>query len=700
MKRLFTRPKPVEPAVSTSEHDLFGGPLRYDMGWSTHEYARLELTLLSALRSVPQMVSGTLRLALRADRRAMVTVAVTEIGQGITAALGLIVLNTVLQALLGAGSTAERLHEALPALVAGGAIAVAGAVLASLSTASAGRLEPKVERAANERFLEASAGVELEAIEDGEFRRLIDIAQFGAASARRMVGVCVAAVNGIISLIAAGGVLTILHPALLPMLLLIAAPRGWGAMRVAQRRYVSTMQWVEHIRAGRLLGNLLTSRTAAQEVRVHGVGGFFLGHYRTMAESAEEEQSRLAKDKAATEFLAAGLSGVAAVATYVALGALILAGHMDLAVAGTAVIAVRSGSAGLGGLVMNLNALHEESLYVRDLERFVDEAGRRAIPVGGLPVAPDTGAITFEKVSYGYPDREGQAVADVSLTVPVGQVTALVGENGAGKSTFIKMLAGLLLPDSGRILWDGVDLREADRQQVFAQVGLLTQDFERWPMTAGTNIRISDTARPADEAAMEAAAGYAGADRMIAELPHGMNTLLARMFRGASELSGGQWQKLGLARARYRDARVLIVDEPTSALDPAAEIAAFEKIRALAGPERAVVLVTHRMAAVQHADRIHVLHEGRLAEEGTHDELMARGGRYASMYRAQASQYRLEPAHRTAPVVPGQLRPAATASHTGTRRAAAPAGPGPGGAAGSGTASEAGEGDAGPTAGA
>ncbi|GGT29687.1 multidrug ABC transporter permease [Streptomyces purpureus] len=653
--RLFARPRSVEPSVSASERELWGGPLRYDLGWSTHEYARLELTLMSALRSVPQMVRGTLRLALGADRRAMITVAVTEVGQGVTAALGLIVVNTVLGALLAGGTTAERLTAALPALLAGCAIAVAGAVLASLSTAAAGRLEPKVERAANERFLAGAAGVELEAIEDGEFRRLIDIAQFGATAARSMIGVCVAAVNGIISLLAAGGVLTVLHPALLPMLLLIAAPRGWGAMRVAQRRYVSTMQWVEHVRAGRVLGNLLTSRSAAQEVRVHGVGGFFLGHYRAMAQSAEAEQSRLAKDKAATELLAAGLSGLAAVATYAALAWLILTGHMDLAVAGTAVVAVRAGSAALGALVMNLNTLHEESLYVRDLERFVEEAARRAIPATGLPLGERVRAVSFEKVSYGYPDRERPAVDGVTLTFPVGRVTALVGENGAGKSTLIKMLAGLLLPDDGRILWDGVELREADRTQVFAQVGLLTQDFERWPMTAGTNIRISDTARPADETAMAASARYAGAERMIAELPHGMDTLLARMFRGASELSGGQWQKLGLARAHYRDARVLIVDEPTSALDPAAEVAAFAKIRALAGPERAVVLVTHRMAAVQQADHIYVLHEGRLAEQGTHDALLARGGRYASMYRLQADQY----AAGQPPAVPRPARGAA-----------------------------------------
>ncbi|NBM15984.1 ABC transporter ATP-binding protein [Streptomyces sp. GC420] len=625
--------------MSDSERELFGGPLRYDMGWSTHEYAIIELTIGGAIRALPQLVAGTVRLAWRTDRRALVTVGVSEIGQGVTAALGLLAVNAVLGALLAGGDPADRLREALPALIAGAVVAVAAALLASLSTAAAGRLEPKVERAATEQYLEAAARVELEAVEDGEFRRLIDVAQFGARSARTMIGACVAAINGVLSLVAVGGVLAVLHPVLLPMLLLIAAPRGWGAMRVAQRRYVSVMNWVEHVRAGRLIGELLTSRTAAQEVRVHGTGAFLLRHFRRMAESAETEQTRLARDKAATELLAAALSGLAALGTYGALAWLILTGHMEMSVAGTAVVAVRTGSAALGALVMNINQLHEESLYVRDLERFLEEARRRAIPEGGLGIPDRPRAVVLEDVTFRYPDRPAPAVDGVSLAVPMGSVVALVGENGSGKSTLVKLLAGLNLPDSGRIRWDDIDLAEADRDRVFEQVSLLTQDFERWPFTARTNIRIGQPGREPGAGDLETAARYAGADRVIAELPRGMDTLLARVFRGASELSGGQWQKIGLARARYREARVVIVDEPTSALDPAAEIAAFDKIRGLAGPDRAVVLVTHRMAAVRHADIIYVLHEGRLVEQGGHDELLARGGRYATMYGLQARQY-------------------------------------------------------------
>ncbi|MFD9409922.1 ABC transporter ATP-binding protein [Streptomyces sp. NPDC059989] len=644
--RLLKRPAAAEPAVSESERRLFGGPLRYDAGWSNHDYARLESRLLATLRSMPRMVGGTLRLAWDTDRRALLTVAVSEAGQGVTSAVGLLVLSEVLRTLLGSGSAADRLNHAVPALAAGALVAVLGAVLASRSTAAAGRLEPKVERAAYEQYLKAAVEVELEAIEDGEFRRLLDSAQWGPPSARRTVGACVATLGGVISLVATAGVLTVLHPLLLPMLLLIAAPRGWGAMRVAQRRYLSVITWVEHVRAARLIGQLLISRTSAPEVRVHGVGRYLLGHYRNMAEHAEGEATRLAKDKAATELLAAALSGAAALVTYGAMGALIVSGRMDLAVAGTAVIAVRTGSASLGALVNTTNTLHEESLYVRDLERFVAAAGRRAIPVGGLPLPERLGTLRLDDVHFSYPDREEPALAGVSLTIEAGSVVALVGENGSGKSTLVKLLAGLHLPDSGSLTWDGVEVREADREQVFDRVALLTQDFERWPVTARTNISIGRPGaaegpdRAVDEAAeVVAAARYAGADRIVAKLPHGYETLLARVFRGASELSGGQWQKFGLARTRFRDARVIVVDEPTSALDPEAEVAAFDSIRGLAGPRRAVVLVTHRMSGVRYADVIYVLHEGRVVEQGGHEELLALGGRYATMFRLQAEQY-------------------------------------------------------------
>ncbi|MGW6719767.1 ATP-binding cassette domain-containing protein [Streptomyces sp. NPDC054995] len=635
----------AEPRVSDAEQELFGGPLRYDMGWSHHEHAGLDLTMMSALRSMPALVGATLRMAWQADRRALVAVAVSEIGQGIAAAVGLLAVNAVMHALLaGTGSAEQRLHALLPGLLAAAAIGVVNSALAAWSTSRAGRLEPKVERIATTQYLAAASGVELEAIDDPDFRRLVDVAQHGPGSARRMIGACVSALNGLISLIATASVLAVLHPLLLPMLILIAAPRGWGAMRVAQERYVSVMTWIEHVRAGRLIGNLLTERTAAQEVRLHAVGAFLLSRYERMAESAEAEQERLASSKALTEWVASALSGLAMAATYGAMFWLIIAGHMSLAVAGTAVIAVRTGSASLGALVMNINQLHEESLYVRDHGRFLTEAVQRTIPAGGDPVPERVGEISLDQVTYRYPDRDTAALEEVSLTLPMGSVTAVVGENGSGKSTLMKVLSGLLLPQTGSLRWGTEDITGLDRAQVFERVSLLTQDFQRWPVTAAMNIRLGRPAHAATPQDLQPSVDYAGAAPVIAKLPSGLRSLLARMFRGAIELSGGEWQKVGLARTHWRSATsqadsVLIVDEPTSALDPEAEIAAFERIRRLAAPNRAVVLVTHRMSGVRHADHIHVLDAGRLVEHGTHDELIAARGRYAAMFDAQAAQY-------------------------------------------------------------
>ncbi|GHB77935.1 multidrug ABC transporter permease [Streptomyces xanthochromogenes] len=639
------RARMTEPAVSAAEEELFGGALRYDAAWSEHERSRVEVTLLSALRSMPRLVGATVKRAWRADRSGLVVLGIAEVGQGIAAAIGLLIVNSVMHALLGGGSAPERLHQALPAVVAGACAAVIRSLFAGLSTSRAGRLEPLVERIAQVQYLKAAAEVELEAIEDPEFKRLMDVAQFGVDASRRMISACIAALNGVISLVSAAGVLSVLDVRLLPMLLLIAAPRAWGAMRVAQERYVSRLTWVEHLRASRLLGNLLTERTAAQEVRVHQVGPFLLTKYEQMATTAESEQRRLATRKAMIELLAASMSGVATALTYAAVYGMITAGWMSLAVAGTAILAIRSGSASLGSLVMNLNQLNEESLYVRDHEAFVTGAVTRTIPHGGEPLASRLGSVELEKVSYRYPDREHAALHEVSLRLEMGRVVAVVGENGSGKSTLMKVLSGLVSPAGGTVRFGRQHLADVDRRQVFARVSVLTQDFQRWPLTAAMNLRIGRPEHPHTDDALMRSLRHADADRLWEKFPAGWQSLLGRMFRGSADLSGGEWQRIGLARTHWRtitqDAdSVLIVDEPTSALDPETEIEAFRRVRALASPHRVVVLVTHRMSGVRHADMIHVLHQGHLVESGSHQELMARpDGRYRAMFLAQAAEY-------------------------------------------------------------
>ncbi|WP_328936183.1 MULTISPECIES: ABC transporter ATP-binding protein [unclassified Streptomyces] len=610
------------------------------MGWNQHNGAFLELSFRSMVTRLPAMLGSSFRLAWQADPKAARTVLAAEAGRGATQAVSLLAVNSVLARLITGGAIDERLRGAVPALVTMAAVMLVGALLRAASTYATGRLEPKVERVATELYLERAASVELSAIEDHAFHKLLDTASYGASSARRMISQATSVMNALISLITAAGVLTVLHPALLPLLATMTLPSAWGALTNARRQYESFHTWVQHARAGHLLSDLLTEPEAAPEIRVHGVGPFLLHHFHEMSESAEAEQARLARLAARTGLIAATWTGLATTATYATLGGLLLSGAMALSVAGTAVIAIRTGSASLDSLVLAVNQLHQEALFVGDLQKLYGEAAERAIPVGGAALPEEPREIRFENVTFSYPgEATHPALDDVTLALPLGRIIALVGENGSGKTTLVKLLAGLYRPDRGRILWDGVDAVTADRRQLADRIAMVAQNFKRWPFTARVNVAVGRSAAPLTDERVTDAVAEAGAQDVVADLPRGLDTLLARNFSGGHELSGGQWQRLGIARAAYRKGRILIVDEPTAALDARAELEVFEKIRALAGTGQTVVLITHRLASVRHADVVHVLDQGRLVESGTPDELLASGGLYAELYALQADQF-------------------------------------------------------------
>ncbi|MGW4853844.1 ABC transporter ATP-binding protein [Streptomyces sp. NPDC004288] len=651
---------PPAETVSASERLLFGGELAYDEGWSQHSGTWVRLGMWSMAVRFPRQVGIAVRLARRADPRALYTVAVGEIGRGVAQAFSLVAVNALLTELLAPGILVERLRAALPSLVLVSVTAILSLLLRSASTASTGILEPKVQRVATERYLGLVARVEMDAIEDDAFHKLMDSAQYGADAARRMVGYCTAAVASAISLVAAASVLTVLHPALLPLLCAMALPSAWGSLTMARARYESWHRFVQHARAAQLLGRLLIDQQAASEVRVHDVGPFLLEHFRGMAETSEREQTRLAWVGARTGLLADGARGVATVAAYGVLGLLLWHGQMALAVGGTAVLAIRAGSASITDLVLRVTDIQEESLFVADLERLCGEAERRAIPETGVDVPEDFDAIRFEKVTFSYQGAEEPSLREVDLVIPRGSTVALVGANGSGKTTVSKLLCGLHLPAAGRVMWGDVDAAEASRARLFSRVAMVAQNFQRWPFTARVNIGIGRPGGAIDDQDVDAAAAYAGADDVVAKLPRGLDTLLARGYQGGQEISGGQWQKIGLARARYRNGRVLVVDEPTSALDPVAEQRVFDQIHRLSGTGQTTVLITHRLHSVRHADLIYVLERGRVVEHGTFDELMdpSRGtGAFREAYDLQARQF-------LAPTVPGQTGPATSRSKT------------------------------------
>jgi ATP-binding cassette subfamily B protein len=241
-------------------------------------------------------------------------------------------------------------------------------------------------------------------------------------------------------------------------------------------------------------------------------------------------------------------------------------------------------------------------------------------------------------VSFRYPSRAEPSLTDVSMQVHAGQVVALVGENGSGKTTLAKLLCNLYAPTSGRILWDGVDVAGCDPALLGRHVAVIFQDFVQYFMAARVNIAVGDHERAGDLEAVVAAAVASGADPFLAGLPEGYETMLGRQFDGGHELSIGQWQRVALARAFFRAAPLLILDEPTAALDPRAEHELFERMRALAAG-RTVLLISHRFSSVRSADRIFVLRQGRLEEQGSHADLMAAGGLYAELFGLQASAY-------------------------------------------------------------
>ncbi|MDT9689530.1 ABC transporter ATP-binding protein [Streptomyces sp. P9(2023)] len=648
MTKQSSRPDDASSAEpSESERLLFGGPLRYDLGWNKHQDAFLHLGLRSMVTRLPHLLVTTGQLAWQADKHALRLVACAEIGRGISQAVGLIAVNRVLGHILGGGTTSERLTEAGPALAVAASAALVGAVLRALSTAGTGQLEPKVERVATERYLEHTANVELEAVEDDEFHKLLDSAQYGAGSARRMVKYAQNVINALMSLIAAAGVLGILHPALLPLLVAMTLPSAWATLSVARRRYMSFHAWLQHSRAGQLISRLLISTEAAPEIRVHNVGPFLLHHFRAMSQSQEGEQNRLARLAARTGLIAAGWTGLATAAAYATLGGLLWTGAMALSVGGTAVLAIRTGSSSLESLVNQVGFMHEESMFVGDLYELCDEATKRAIPIGGLPLPKKLKQITFEDVTFTYQGKDAKRALDgASLTIPTGKIVALVGENGSGKTTLIKLLCGLYQPDSGRILWNDVDAAQADRQELVSRVAAVGQDFYRWPFTAAVNVAIGRPETAMTDDRLEVAARYAGAEELISELPGGWKTLLARGYKGGHQLSGGQWQRLGLGRAHYRQGEILIVDEPTSALDAKAEQELFEKIRILADAGQTVILITHRLGSVRAADFIHVLDHGRVVESGTFTDLLSDevdGPKiFRGLYQLQAAQYATE----------------------------------------------------------
>jgi len=260
---------------------------------------------------------------------------------------------------------------------------------------------------------------------------------------------------------------------------------------------------------------------------------------------------------------------------------------------------------------------------------------------GPVTVTSPPRIIEVRNLSFTYPNAHRPALRGVDIEVRRGEVVALVGENGSGKSTLAKLMVGLYLPSEGEVQWDGWPTTQLDRASLFEQVALVSQGFVQWPFTTRVNVTIGRPARPAWPEDLAEAARFGRADEVVDKLEQGWDTLLARELWGGTELSGGQWQRIGLARAHYRSAPVVVFDEPTAALDPRTEVEVFDQVCRLADAGRSVILVTHRLASVRRADRIYVLADGTVVEHGSHASLMSLGGSYAELFRLQAREHEM-----------------------------------------------------------
>jgi ATP-binding cassette, subfamily B, bacterial len=490
------------------------------------------------------------------------------------------------------------------------------------------------------RVMEQASQLDLTTYENPLFYDRLERARVQATDRLAMIQQMGRLFQQIITTITFSVALVLASPWLVLLMAFGVLPSFIGETHYAFLGYAKNFRQTPAKRQMDYLRQVAGSREGAKEVKLFGLNKFFTKRFQALADQIYVEDVALSRSK----LIVGGLLGVIGTLGYY--GAYVyviwrtLHGAYDIGYFTFLTAAIQQASSNLQQVFSTASGIADQALFLTDLIAFFDMKSTVDANPNGLRT-PQTiqRGFEFRNVSFAYPGTERTVLKNFSLTLSPGERIALIGENGQGKTTVVKLITRLYDPTEGQILLDGVDLREYSLEDLHRHIGVIFQDFMRFEMTARENIAVGRVDQPHQQADIESAAHKSLADTVVDKLAGGYDQMLGRRFEGGVELSGGEWQKIALARAYLRDAQLLILDEPTAALDARSELEVFERFAELTEGKMAL-LISHRFSTVRMADRIVVLEGGRLIEEGNHEQLMARAGVYAGMFEMQAASYR------------------------------------------------------------